>query len=147
MASWSNWILLAVTCNLQIISWTWTVGRLIFSYKSPNLDIQSASWLFIPLICLILKVYSRVLINMCWILDVACVRILASAFSNGFCSFSRWNILVYKEWLNFSISQANVKTQVQLQHMFLVQLETFTSKVYWVAILEKYCIKTFQAWI
>ena len=44
VASCSNLILLAMVCNLQVISLTLTIGGLILSCNGPSLDKQSASW-------------------------------------------------------------------------------------------------------
>ena len=92
-------------CGLESISCTYTMGGLILSSSGPNLDKQSASWLVDAFMYFTLKSYGKVLINKCCSLGVACVRLLARTFSNGFWFVSSWNIFPSRKWWNFSRAQ------------------------------------------
>ena len=117
VASCSNWILLAVTWSILVISWTWTIGRLILSHNGPYLDKQSASWYGYCLIYLTVKSYGRVLINNCRSLGMACVRLLSSTFWSGLWSVSSWNLLPNKNGTTSPWPMQLQETQDQFQYI------------------------------
>ena len=64
------------------------MGSLILSSNDPKLDKPTGNVLVHTLMYLTLKSYGKVLFNRCWSFGVACVRLLASTFSTGFCPVS-----------------------------------------------------------
>ena len=149
MALCSNCILLVVACNLQIISWIWTMGNLILSCNGPSLDKQNKIWLVEPLIYPTCMSYGRFSLirtaALVWLVSESLQAHFQVAFglfqADIFCHVESHGISPWPKQLQ--------ETQVPLHHVLFGVAEYF----YWQSILgdllgdEIYCAKTFQTCI